>query len=270
MAVSQPYVSVRGMSFSRGDRLIYNNMDVDFPRGKVTAIMGPSGTGKTTLLRLIGGQLLPDSGTIMVDGHNVPTLPRKELFDLRRKKMGMLFQTGALFTDLNVFDNVAFPLRIHTDLPESMIRDLVLMKLEAVGLRGARHLSPAELSGGMARRVALARSIAMDPEIIMYDEPFTGLDPISMGMIVKLIRGLNEALGLTSLLVSHDVEESCAIADYLCLLSDGRVIGFGTPEELMNEGNAEVRQFLRGEPDGPVPFHYPADDYRRDILAGVN
>ncbi|MCD8532501.1 MAG: ATP-binding cassette domain-containing protein [Saccharospirillaceae bacterium] len=270
MAVSQPYVSVRGMSFSRGDRLIYNNMDVDFPRGKVTAIMGPSGTGKTTLLRLIGGQLLPDSGTIMVDGHNVPTLPRKELFDLRRKKMGMLFQTGALFTDLNVFDNVAFPLRIRTDLPESMIRDLVLMKLEAVGLRGARHLSPAELSGGMARRVALARSIAMDPEIIMYDEPFTGLDPISMGMIVKLIRGLNEALGLTSLLVSHDVEESCAIADYLCLLSDGRVIGFGTPEELMNEGNAEVRQFLRGEPDGPVPFHYPADDYRRDILAGVN
>lgn len=270
MAVSQPYVSVRGMSFSRGDRLIYNNMDVDFPRGKVTAIMGPSGTGKTTLLRLIGGQLLPDSGTIMVDGHNVPTLPRKELFDLRRKKMGMLFQTGALFTDLNVFDNVAFPLRVHTDLPESMIRDLVLMKLEAVGLRGARNLSPAELSGGMARRVALARSIAMDPEIIMYDEPFTGLDPISMGMIVKLIRGLNEALGLTSLLVSHDVEESCAIADYLCLLSDGRVIGFGTPEELINEGNDEVRQFLRGEPDGPVPFHYPADDYRSDILAGVN
>ncbi|PHS62423.1 MAG: phospholipid ABC transporter ATP-binding protein MlaF [Thalassobium sp.] len=270
MSVSQPYVSVRGMSFSRGDRLIYNNMDVDFPRGKVTAIMGPSGTGKTTLLRLIGGQLLPDSGSIMVDGHNVPDLSRKDLFDLRRKKMGMLFQTGALFTDLNVFDNVAFPLRVHTDLPESMIRDLVLMKLEAVGLRGARHLSPAELSGGMARRVALARSIAMDPEIIMYDEPFTGLDPISMGMIVKLIRGLNEALGLTSLLVSHDVEESCAIADYLCLLSDGRVIGFGTPEELMNEGNDEVRQFLRGEPDGPVPFHYPADDYRADILAGVN
>ncbi len=270
MSVSQPYVSVRGMSFSRGDRLIYNNMDVDFPRGKVTAIMGPSGTGKTTLLRLIGGQLLPDSGSIMVDGHNVPDLSRKDLFDLRRKKMGMLFQTGALFTDLNVFDNVAFPLRVHTDLPESMIRDLVLMKLEAVGLRGARHLSPAELSGGMARRVALARSIAMDPEIIMYDEPFTGLDPISMGMIVKLIRGLNEALGLTSLLVSHDVEESCAIADYLCLLSDGRVIGFGTPEELMNEGNDEVRQFLRGEPDGPVPFHYPADDYRADIPAGVN
>jgi len=270
MSASQPYVSIRGMSFSRGERLIYNNVDVDFPRGKVTAIMGPSGTGKTTLLRLIGGQLLPDSGTILVDGHNVPELSRKELFELRRRKMGMLFQTGALFTDLNVFDNIAFPLRVHTDLPESIIRDLVLMKLEAVGLRGARHLSPAELSGGMARRVALARSIAMDPEIIMYDEPFTGLDPISMGMIVKLIRGLNQALGLTSLLVSHDVEESCSIADYLCVVSDGRIIGFGSPAELINEGNDEVKQFLRGEPDGPVPFHYPADDYRTDILTGVN
>jgi phospholipid/cholesterol/gamma-HCH transport system ATP-binding protein len=268
MSASQAYVSIRGMSFSRGDRLIYNDMSVDFPRGKVTAIMGPSGTGKTTLLRLIGGQLAPDAGDILVDGHNVPSLGRKELFELRRQKMGMLFQTGALFTDLNVFDNVAFPLRVHTDLPESMIRDLVLMKLEAVGLRGARDLTPAELSGGMARRVALARSIAMDPEIIMYDEPFTGLDPISMGMIVKLIRGLNQALGLTSLLVSHDVEESCSIADYLCVVSEGRVIGFGTPEELINEGNDEVKQFLRGEPDGPVPFHFPAADYRTDLLAG--
>ncbi|MCA6063423.1 ATP-binding cassette domain-containing protein [Thalassolituus marinus] len=268
MSASQAYVSIRGMSFSRGDRLIYNDMSVDFPRGKVTAIMGPSGTGKTTLLRLIGGQLLPESGDIIVDGRNVPALSRKELFELRRQKMGMLFQTGALFTDLNVFDNVAFPLRVHTDLPESMIRDLVLMKLEAVGLRGARDLTPAELSGGMARRVALARSIAMDPEIIMYDEPFTGLDPISMGMIVKLIRGLNQALGLTSLLVSHDVEESCSIADYLCVVSEGRVIGFGTPEELINEGNDEVKQFLRGEPDGPVPFHFPAGDYRADLLAG--
>ena len=268
MSASQAYVSIRGMSFSRGDRLIYNDMSVDFPRGKVTAIMGPSGTGKTTLLRLIGGQLLPESGDIIVDGRNVPALSRKELFELRRQKMGMLFQTGALFTDLNVFDNVAFPLRVHTDLPESIIRDLVLMKLEAVGLRGARDLTPAELSGGMARRVALARSIAMDPEIIMYDEPFTGLDPISMGMIVKLIRGLNQALGLTSLLVSHDVEESCSIADYLCVVSEGRVIGFGTPEELINEGNDEVKQFLRGEPDGPVPFHFPAGDYRADLLAG--
>ena len=270
MSSVQPYVSIRGLSFSRGDRLIYNNLDVDFPRGKITAIMGPSGTGKTTLLRLIGGQLLPDAGTILVDGQNVAQLARKDLFELRKQKMGMLFQTGALFTDLSVFDNVAFPLRVHTRLPESMIRDLVLMKLEAVGLRGARDLMPAELSGGMARRVALARSIAMDPEIIMYDEPFTGLDPISMGMIVKLIRGLNQALGLTSLLVSHDVEESCSIADYLCVVSEGKVIGFGKPEELLNEGSAEVKQFLRGEPDGPVPFHYPAGDYRADILSGAN
>ncbi len=270
MSASQPYVSIRDMSFSRGDRLIFNNLSVDFPRGKVTAIMGPSGTGKTTLLRLIGGQLLPDAGSVVVDGRNIVQLSRKQLFEIRRQKMGMLFQTGALFTDLNVYDNIAFPLRVHTDLPESIIRDLVLMKLEAVGLRGARHMSPAELSGGMARRVALARSIAMDPEIIMYDEPFTGLDPISMGMIVKLIRSLNEALGLTSLLVSHDVEESCSIADYLCIVSDGRLIGFGTPEELINEGSDEVKQFLRGEPDGPVPFHYPADDYRSDILSGVN
>ncbi|MCY0965556.1 ABC transporter ATP-binding protein [Parathalassolituus penaei] len=268
MATDQPYVSVRNLTFSRGDRLIYNNLSVDFPRGKVTAIMGPSGTGKTTLLRLIGGQLTPDSGTIVVDGQEIGKLRRQQLFELRKQKMGMLFQTGALFTDLSVFDNVAFPLRVHTSLPESVIRDLVLMKLEAVGLRGARDLNPAELSGGMARRVALARSIAMDPELIMYDEPFTGLDPISMGMIVKLIRGLNSALGLTSLLVSHDVEESCSIADYLCLVSGGRVIGFGTPEELLNEGSDEVRQFLRGDPDGPVPFHYPAPDYRQDILSG--
>ncbi|WP_419812647.1 ATP-binding cassette domain-containing protein [Bacterioplanoides sp.] len=269
MSVNEPYVSIRGMSFSRGDRLIYDNMDVDFPRGKVTAIMGPSGTGKTTLLRLIGGQLLPDAGSVVVDGHSIPELPRKALFDFRRKNMSMLFQTGALFTDLSVFDNVAFPLRVHTDLPESMIRDLVLMKLEAVGLRGAHQLNPAELSGGMARRVALARAIAMDPEIIMYDEPFTGLDPISMGMIVKLIRGLNQALGLTSLLVSHDIEESCNIADYLCVVSGGKVIGFGTPDELLNDGNDEVKQFLRGDPDGPVPFHYPAPDYQQELMATV-
>ncbi|AHK14891.1 MAG: ABC transporter ATP-binding protein [Thalassolituus sp.] len=268
MSDQQPYVSIRGLSFSRGDRLIYDNLDVDFPKGKITAIMGPSGTGKTTLLRLIGGQLKPDSGTVVVDGQDVTQLKRTELLDLRKRKMGMLFQTSGLFTDLSVFENVAFPLRVHTDLPESMIRDLVLMKLEAVGLRGARDLSPAELSGGMIRRVALARSIAMDPEIIMYDEPFTGLDPISMGMIVRLIRGLNEALGLTSLLVSHDVDESCSIADYLCLLSGGKVIGFGSPEELRQSGNAEVRQFLNGDPDGPVPFHYPAPDYRHDLLSG--
>lgn len=266
MSVSTPYVSVKDVRFTRKDRVIFDRLTLDIPRGKITAIMGPSGTGKTTLLRLIGGQLQPDSGDIVLDGQSVPNLSRNQLLDMRRSKIGMLFQSGALFTDLNVFDNVAFPLRTHTKLPESMIRTLVLMKLEAVGLRGARDLMPAELSGGMARRVALARAIAMDPAMIMYDEPFTGLDPISMGMIVKLIRGLNSALGITSVLVSHDIEESCAIADYLCVISEGRVIGFGTPQQLLNEGTAEVRQFLKGEPDGPVPFHYPAADYRHDLL----
>ncbi|MDF1763037.1 MAG: ATP-binding cassette domain-containing protein [Oleibacter sp.] len=265
---SDIHVDVRNLSFNRGDRMIYDGLNVSFPRGKVTAIMGPSGTGKTTLLRLIGGQLRAEKGEgeVLVDGKDVGLMARNDLLALRRDKMGMLFQTSGLFTDLNVFENVAFPLRVHTKLPEDMIRDLVLMKLEAVGLRGARDMQPAELSGGMIRRVALARSIAMDPELIMYDEPFTGLDPISMGMIVRLIRGLNKALGLTSLLVSHDVDESCAIADYLCILSGGKVIGFGSPEELKNEGNDEVKQFLTGDPDGPVPFHYPANDYRQDLL----
>jgi len=268
MSDSSSHVEVRDVTFYRGRRRIYDGLNVSFPRGKITAIMGPSGTGKTTLLRLIGGQLRADSGEVLVSGRDVGKLNRSELFELRRNKMGMLFQTSGLFTDLTVFDNVAFPLRTHTDLPDDMIRDLVLMKLEAVGLRGARDMFPAELSGGMIRRVALARSIAMDPELIMYDEPFTGLDPISMGMILRLIKGLNEALGLTSLLVSHDVEESCEIADYLCIVSGGKVIGFGTPDELRNGDNAEVRQFLNGDPDGPVPFHYPADDYRDDLMAG--
>ena len=268
MSDNNNHVEVKDVTFYRGKRKIYDGLNVAFPRGKITAIMGPSGTGKTTLLRMIGGQLKADSGEVLVDGSNVGTMSRGDLLELRKNKMGMLFQTSGLFTDLNVFDNVAFPLRTHTDLPDDMIRDLVLMKLEAVGLRGARDLFPAELSGGMVRRVALARSIAMDPELIMYDEPFTGLDPISMGMILRLIRGLNEALGLTSLLVSHDVEESCQIADYLCIVSGGKVIGFGTPDELRNGDNAEVRQFLNGDPDGPVPFHYPADDYRADLFAG--
>lgn len=268
MTNSSNHVDVKDVTFYRGSRKIYDGLNVSFPRGKITAIMGPSGTGKTTLLRMIGGQLKADSGQVLVNGDDVGRMNRADLFELRKNKMGMLFQTSGLFTDLNVFDNVAFPLRTHTDLPDDMIRDLVLMKLEAVGLRGTRDMFPAELSGGMVRRVALARSIAMDPELIMYDEPFTGLDPISMGMILRLIRGLNEALGLTSLLVSHDVEESCQIADYLCIVSGGKVIGFGTPDELKNGDNAEVRQFLNGDPDGPVPFHYPANDYRADLFAG--
>ena len=268
MTNSSNHVDVKDVTFYRGSRKIYDGLNVSFPRGKITAIMGPSGTGKTTLLRMIGGQLKADSGQVMVNGDDVGRMSRADLFELRKNKMGMLFQTSGLFTDLNVFDNVAFPLRTHTDLPDDMIRDLVLMKLEAVGLRGTRDMFPAELSGGMVRRVALARSIAMDPELIMYDEPFTGLDPISMGMILRLIRGLNEALGLTSLLVSHDVEESCQIADYLCIVSGGKVIGFGTPDELKNGDNAEVRQFLNGDPDGPVPFHYPANDYRADLFVG--
>lgn len=270
MTTSESYISLRGLSFFRGERAIFNELDLELPKGKITAIMGPSGTGKTTLLRLIGGQLKPDRGEIRVAGHNLAQLSRKELFRLRRERMGMLFQAGALFTDLSVFENVAFPLRTHTKLPDALIRDLVLMKLEAVGLRGARDLMPSELSGGMARRVALARSIAMDPELIMYDEPFTGLDPVSMGVIIKLIRGLNQALGLTSLLVSHDIEESCSIADYVCVLSGGKVIGFGTPQELKHSDNAEVRQFLRGDPDGPIPFHFPAKNYQDDLLGEDN
>jgi phospholipid/cholesterol/gamma-HCH transport system ATP-binding protein len=226
--------------------------------------MGPSGTGKTTLLRLIGGQLKPDSGQVNVAGHEVPRLKRKALYTLR-EKMGMLFQSGALFTDLSVYENVAFPLRVHTRLPEDMIRDIVLMKLEAVGLRGARGLMPAELSGGMTRRVALARSIALDPELVMYDEPFTGQDPIAMGVLVKLIRDLNSSMGLTSVMVSHDVKESLSICHYACIIADGKVIGEGTPEQLRAHPSERVQQFLNGEPDGPVPFHYPASSAASDF-----
>jgi phospholipid/cholesterol/gamma-HCH transport system ATP-binding protein len=259
-------ISIRNLVFSRGSRKIFDGVDLDIPRGKVTAIMGPSGTGKTTLLKLIGGQLRPDGGTIHVDGQNVHELRLGQLYELR-KRMGMLFQTGALLTDLSVYENVAFPLREHTRLPESMIRTLVLMKLQAVGLRGARDLMPAQLSGGMARRVALARAIALDPMMIMYDEPFTGQDPISMGVLVKLIHDLNEELGLTSIVVSHDVKETATIADYIYLISEGRIVGRGTPEQIERSNSPWIGQFMHGLADGPVPFHYPAADYAADLLA---
>jgi len=260
-------ITVQGLHFSHGGRKIFEGVDLRIPRGKVTAVMGPSGTGKTTLLRLIGGQLRPSAGTVTVDGQDVHRLSRERLFQLR-KRMGMLFQSGALFTDLSVFDNVAFPLREHTGLPESMVRNLVLMKLEAVGLRGARDLMPRELSGGMGRRVALARAIALDPMIILYDEPFTGQDPITMGVLVQLIRMLNDTLGLTSVVVSHDVHETAAIADYIYVLSGGRVVGEGTPQALARAATPTVQQFMEGLADGPVPFHYPAADYVEDLLAG--
>ena len=260
-------VELKGVSFQRGARTIFNNVDIFIPRGKVTGIMGPSGCGKTTLLRLIAAQLKPSQGEVWVGEKNLPTLSRAELFDMR-KQMGVLFQSGALFTDLDVFENVAFPLRVHTQLPEEMIRDIVLMKLQAVGLRGAFELMPDELSGGMKRRVALARAIALDPQILMYDEPFVGQDPIAMGVLVRLIRLLNDALGITSIVVSHDLAETASIADYLYVVGDGQVLGQGTPDELMNSDNPRIRQFMQGTPDGPVPFHYPAANYRDDLLGG--
>ena len=253
------------MSFSRGARQIFNDISLDIPRGKVTAIMGPSGTGKTTLLKLIGGQLKPDQGSIVMDENNVHQLTRKDLYQLR-KRMGMLFQSGALLTDINVFDNIAYPLREHTDLDESMIRSLVLMKLNAVGLRGARDLMPSELSGGMARRVAMARAIALDPVMVMYDEPFTGQDPISMGVLVNLIRSMNQSLELSSIVVSHDVPETMSISDFIYLISDGRVVAQGTPEELKNSSDPWVQQFIEGQSDGPVPFHYAASPVMQDLI----
>ncbi len=236
-----------------------------FPRGKVVAIMGGSGSGKTTLLRLIGGQLKPTIGEVRIDGKVVHEQDETGIYQMRRK-MGMLFQFGALFTDLSVYDNVAFPLREHTDMPESIIRDLVLLKLNAVGLRGARDLMPSELSGGMARRVALARAVALDPSIIMYDEPFAGLDPISMGVILNLIRRLNDALGATSIVVTHDVHETFAMVDYIYFVSAGVVVAEGTPDELRESQMPFVHQFVHGEVDGPVPFHYNAPDFRQDLL----
>ncbi|WP_027149680.1 ATP-binding cassette domain-containing protein [Methylobacter tundripaludum] len=259
-------VSVQNLSFSRGNKKIFDDISLEFERGKITAIMGPSGTGKTTLLKLIGGQLFPEQGTIVVDGNNVHRLRRSDLYNLR-KRMGMLFQSGALLTDMNVFDNVAFPLREHTHLPESMIRTLVLMKLQAVGLRGARSLMPNELSGGMARRIALARAIALDPMMIMYDEPFTGQDPISKGALVHLIKSLNTILGLTSIVVSHDVQETAAIADYIYVIAEGKIVGQGTPKEIEQSESDWVQQFMTGAADGPAHFHYPAKDYVDDLLS---
>jgi len=258
-------VSITNLTFSRQNRKIFDDISLTIQRGKVTAIMGPSGTGKTTLLKLIGGQLIPEKGVISVDDLNVHQLKRSDLFILR-KRMGMLFQSGALLTDLNVYDNVALPLREHTHLNESLIRTLVLMKLEAVGLRGSRNLMPNELSGGMARRIALARAIALDPMMIMYDEPFAGQDPISLGTLVKLIKELNTTLNLTSIVVSHDVEETVSIADYIYVLSGGKIVGQGTPEEIRNQDSELVQQFLKGDADGPVHFHYPAKEYQQDLF----
>ncbi|WP_034298087.1 ABC transporter ATP-binding protein [Herbaspirillum sp. RV1423] len=260
-------VEIHDLHFGYGDRPILSGLRMDFPRGKVIAVMGGSGSGKTTILRLIGGQLRPQSGTLTVNGENVPLLDTADLYRLRRK-MGMLFQNGALFTDMTVFDNVAFPLHEHTNLSEELIRDLVLLKLNAVGLRNAARLKPAEISGGMARRVALARAIALDPALIMYDEPFAGLDPISMGVTANLIRKLNDALGSTSILVSHDVNESFAIADHIYFLSEGKIVAQGTPEEMRASQDAYVRQFVHAEADGPVPFHYPGRSLAEDIGLG--
>ena len=258
-------VAIRDLVFYRGNRKIFDNINMNFARGKVTAIMGPSGCGKTTLLRLIGGQLKPTAGTVQVDKYIINKLSRRDLYQARAL-MGMLFQSGALFTNLNTFENVAFPLREHAKLDESFIRDIVLMKLQAVGLRGAHKLMPSELSGGMARRVALARAIALDPQLIMYDEPFTGLDPIAMGVIVKLIRELNDALGMTSIVVSHDVHEVTSIADYVYIIADGKIVGEGNPKQLIDTNSPQVKQFMQGLPDGVVPFHYPALNYAKDLF----
>lgn len=262
---STPLIEVRDLSFRRGDRVIFDGVDLDLARGSVTAVMGPSGSGKTTLLRLITGQLRAHGGSVRVEGEDVARMPSSALYALR-KRMGVLFQSGALFTDLDVFDNVAFPLREHTNLPESMIRTLVLLKLQAVGLRGARSLKVNELSGGMARRVALARAIALDPKLILYDEPFAGQDPISMGILLRLIRSLNSALKLTSLVVSHDIHETCEIADYGYVIAQGKVIGHGPPQALLASHEPMLKQFLGGHADGPVRFHHPAPPYREDVV----
>jgi phospholipid/cholesterol/gamma-HCH transport system ATP-binding protein len=260
-------VECRDLSFGYGDRRILDDLSFTVPRGKVTALMGASGGGKTTVLRLIGGQVRARHGELTFDGQEVGALDAAGLYAARRR-MGMLFQFGALFTDLSVFDNVAFPLREHTDLPEALVRDIVLMKLNAVGLRGARDLMPSQISGGMARRVALARAIALDPDLIMYDEPFAGLDPISLGTAAQLIRRLNDTLGITSIVVSHDLEETFSIADQVIVLANGKVAAQGTPQEVMASGDPLVDQFVHAKPDGPVAFHYPGPSVAKDFGGG--
>ena len=262
----EPFVVVEGVSFRRGSRTVFDSLDMTMSKGEVTAVMGPSGAGKTTLLKLIGGELRPDRGRIVVGGRDVHRLSRPDLRALR-KRMGVLFQAGALLTDLDVYENVAFPLREHTRLSEDLIRDVVLLKLEAVGLRNARRLRPRELSGGMARRVALARAVALDPALVLYDEPLSGQDPISAGVLVTLIRKLTDALGLTGVVVTHDVERFSAIADRIHVLSEGRCIASGTPEEVRASAAPSLRQFMQGLPDGPVPFHYPGPAIPEDLLA---
>ncbi len=266
-ASAVPMIDVQGLCYATAGREIFAGLELRVARGSITAIMGPSGTGKTTLLRLITGQIHPSAGRLLVSDQDVASLPRRDLFALRRR-MGMLFQNSALLTDFSVFDNVAFPVREHTALDERLIRPLVLMKLQAVGLRGAADLMPSQLSGGMSRRVALARAMVLDPDLLLYDEPFSGLDPISMGMVLRLIKTNNDVLGLTSVVVTHDVEEISRIADYCYVVSGGRVIGSGTPAELHQSDSPLVRQFISGAADGPVPFHYPAGDYQRELIGG--
>ena len=263
-AAGPALVEVRGLSTKLGGKVIFDGIELDIPRGKITAIMGPSGTGKTTLLRHITGQLAPDAGDIRVDGRNVPTLSRAELFDLR-EKIGFLFQNSALLTDFSVFENVAFPLRQHLKLPERLLRNIVLTKLQAVGLRGAAELAPSELSGGMARRVALARAIVRDPMLILYDEPFVGLDPIALNQVLRLIRTLNDTLGITSILVAHEFAAVSRVVDQVYLIAAGKVVAHGAPAELARGESPWTRQFFGGESDGPVPFHYPARDYALDL-----
>lgn len=257
---AQPLIEVKNLSFNRGERVIYDNISLNIRRGQITAIMGPSGTGKTTLLRLIGGQLVPDQGEVLLDGKDIAKMSRQELFSARAR-MGMLFQSGALFTDMSVYENVAFPIRAHTKLPENLIAELVALKLESVGLRGSEQLMPTELSGGMNRRVALARAIALDPDLIMYDEPFAGQDPIVKGVLTRLIRSLREALDLTTIIVSHDVLETLSIADYIYVVAEGKIQGEGTPEELQGYASPFVRQFLTGSAEGPVEYQFSHQAY---------